>query len=908
MILDDIKNPPKKYRPIPFWSWNEKLDTNETARQIGIMDDIGIGGYFMHARGGLQTEFMGEEWFENIAVGIDEAEKRGMYAWAYDENGWPSGFGNGVINGMGDKYRLKYLRMEKGERHTEHTICNNDGYHFYYEVNPFYVDNMDKDVVKEFIERIYQPYYDKFKDRLTGVFTDEPQLSRNGIPWSFVLPDEYKKAYNEDLLPKLIQLFRPVGDYEETRLKFWRLVTKLFSDSYSKQIYEWCGKHGLKLTGHMVSEDTMNSQLTANGSVMAHYEYYHIPAMDWLGRRIFAPLTQLAVSSVAHQTGKKQVMTETFALCGHNVSFGELRWILEWQMARGINLFCPHLEGYSLRGIRKRDYPPAMYYQQPWWKHYKIFVDSMTRIGMLLAEGSVEFDTLMIHPQSTAWVCYDDGENKELDEYDDKLKEAIQTLEQKHVLFHLGDETVMEKHARVEGDRLIIGEQKYSTVVLPPHKVLFENTKRLLEEFKTAGGKIITPEQAEDTGVIDNENITYTKRIFDEFDMHYFVNTTKETQKSKIFVGNARLDIISGEVEGFDGEYTFAPMDSIVVFDFKNKNYAVKPEKKLKNLKVDGEWRVEKCDENAMVLDYCDCYFDGELVRKNVQINAVQGMACDRKEPVDIRCVYKFDVAQIPENISLVSETPDIFEYSINGKPFSFEDKGFYRDIAFRKSRNIAEFLKKGENVIEVKCHFVQSDEVYENIEKSLIFESEKNKLTYDMEIEAMYLVGDFSVRTDGEFEQLDKDAVRYSDGFVIDAPCREAELENIEQQGYPFFAGSITLSKEIVIDETDFKILFDMKGINAVDLKVNGKSLGSVIWSPMEFDLSSVLEKGENTIEMTLTNNLRNLLGPHHLQEGESYSVGPASFFTENSVWRRGGPIESNDGYCFVETSLKIL
>ena len=52
----DFKNVDKKYRPIPFWSWNEKLDVEETKRQIRIMDDAGIGGYFMHARGGLATE------------------------------------------------------------------------------------------------------------------------------------------------------------------------------------------------------------------------------------------------------------------------------------------------------------------------------------------------------------------------------------------------------------------------------------------------------------------------------------------------------------------------------------------------------------------------------------------------------------------------------------------------------------------------------------------------------------------------------------------------------------------------------------------------------------------------------------------------------------------------------------
>ena len=62
----DFRNIENKYRALPFWSWNDKLNLNETLRQIGIMDEAGLGGFFMHARGGLQTEYMGEEWFENF--------------------------------------------------------------------------------------------------------------------------------------------------------------------------------------------------------------------------------------------------------------------------------------------------------------------------------------------------------------------------------------------------------------------------------------------------------------------------------------------------------------------------------------------------------------------------------------------------------------------------------------------------------------------------------------------------------------------------------------------------------------------------------------------------------------------------------------------------------------------------
>ena len=59
------------------------------------------------ARGGLQTPYLGE-WMANIAAGVEEARERGMGAWAYDENGWPSGFGDGRVNGRGERYQQKY--------------------------------------------------------------------------------------------------------------------------------------------------------------------------------------------------------------------------------------------------------------------------------------------------------------------------------------------------------------------------------------------------------------------------------------------------------------------------------------------------------------------------------------------------------------------------------------------------------------------------------------------------------------------------------------------------------------------------------------------------------------------------------------------------------------------------------
>lgn len=135
----DFKHVPNEYRPIPFWSWNERLETEETRRQVCEMQKAGLGGFFMHARGGLQNEYMGEEWFDNITAAVEESKKVHTDAWAYDEHGWPSGFCGGKVNGLGLDYQQKFLRMEETLEHTDTAICQSGTHYFYYDVNPYYV-------------------------------------------------------------------------------------------------------------------------------------------------------------------------------------------------------------------------------------------------------------------------------------------------------------------------------------------------------------------------------------------------------------------------------------------------------------------------------------------------------------------------------------------------------------------------------------------------------------------------------------------------------------------------------------------------------------------------------------------------------------------------------------------------
>jgi hypothetical protein len=57
-------HPGPAYRGKPFWSWNGELEEDEPIRQIRVMKAMGFGGFSMHLRTGLATEYLGQEWFD----------------------------------------------------------------------------------------------------------------------------------------------------------------------------------------------------------------------------------------------------------------------------------------------------------------------------------------------------------------------------------------------------------------------------------------------------------------------------------------------------------------------------------------------------------------------------------------------------------------------------------------------------------------------------------------------------------------------------------------------------------------------------------------------------------------------------------------------------------------------------
>jgi hypothetical protein len=66
-----FRAPTAEYRGTPLWSWNTKLDLDVLLRQIDHLEEMGLGGFHMHSRVGLNTEYLGEE-FILLSIGFCE--------------------------------------------------------------------------------------------------------------------------------------------------------------------------------------------------------------------------------------------------------------------------------------------------------------------------------------------------------------------------------------------------------------------------------------------------------------------------------------------------------------------------------------------------------------------------------------------------------------------------------------------------------------------------------------------------------------------------------------------------------------------------------------------------------------------------------------------------------------------
>lgn len=899
----------KEYAPIPFWSWNNQIEQEEILKQIQDMKEVGCGGFIIHARTGLKTEYLSEEWFSLISVCLRRAKELGMYVWIYDDNGWPSGFAGGKL--LQNKSNLAaYLVYEKKNFFDKDAyavfertgFCNKrlaageksgDGiYHIVYvRYSLSTTDILNPAVTDEFIRETHEQYYQRFSayfgNVLAGFFTDEPQYYRWATPFSFICADFWKKKYGEDIADNILDLFYNDESTYRFRVRYYKALNELYTQNFYKKIYDWCEAHGCKLTGHSVDEGALYSQMYGGAAVTPSYQYEHIPGIDNLGKNSDAKLAARQVGTAAGQLGKKMVLTETFGCCGYEVTPMQLIAIAEKQYVHGVNLLCHHLYPYSLAGQGKADFPPCFSRHNVWRDHFRLLNLYLTRLGYLIAESESLVNCTVLNPMATVYLKYLRNDEQAAMKADIELAKLQDELNRYGIQYDITDETVLKNHGKVVNKSLCVGLRKYDFVIVPYCETLSGETKALLKKYMQEGGAIFVVERPSMTdGIFDDwsflkSNITlneiasvgsiriktdgkceYTHRIGKDFEFLFIVNASKEVGTVTIPKGFCRFDLVGLKSKQTKSDIVLNGGESIFLIrgtGGKQVDYG-KPSVITDRFKF-----ISKTDNN-LTIDTVSVSFDGINFDAEEPIAEAFDRLLRNKYCGRIFFKYSFVLHGFGKKLILRREKGKYISSKLNGVELGFEKTEF--DCLFEEA-DIAGLARKGVNEFICETDFYERPYVFWALFSQDASENIRNSLSYDSELENVYVLGDFSVNEDREIGR-----------FIV--PER---MDNLQERGFPYFAGKVKYAAEIFGTKRRARIFIE-GDYTVAGVTVNGGREYTCFFSQYT-DIQLEPDK-VNYIEIEFASSLRNMLGPFHCTVSEYCGVTPYHF-TMRGNWKNG-------------------
>lgn len=595
--MELYKNPTSEYRGTPFWAWNCKLEREELERQIEVLKEMGFGGFHMHSRSGMATEYLSEEFMNLVKACRDKAEKEEMLAWLYDEDRWPSGAAGGYVT-KNKAFRQKKLifsenpvefypkheavkeglpyllavfdaELENGLLKSYRMIGENEEargvkrYAYVKTTDPSgwyngeaYADTLSNEAIQKFIDITYTAYEnavgDSFDKSVPAIFTDEPQFARKiclkfaeghddaDMPWTTDFADTYKAKYGEDIISKIPELFWDLaeGKISVARYRYHDHICDRFTDAFAKQCGKWCNEHGIALTGHMMEEPTLESQTHALGEAMRAYEWFGIPGIDMLCDKVELT-TAKQCQSVVHQSGKEAMLSELYGVTNWDFDFRGHKFQGDWQAAFGVTVRVPHLSWVSMKGSAKRDYPASINYQAPWYKEYSYVEDHFARLNTVLTRGKPAVNVGVIHPVESFWMYYGpaDTGSEIKNSLETNFENVTKWLTTGIVEFDFISESLLPTQCKNVTDKLNVGEMNYGTILVPGCKTIRRTTFNLLKEFAEKGGKLVFAGECPsyiDAVPSDEVKELYSKSITVGFEKLAILNALKEDRTAEI--------------------------------------------------------------------------------------------------------------------------------------------------------------------------------------------------------------------------------------------------------------------------------------------------------------------------------------------------------------------------------------
>ncbi len=556
LLKRNLLDPPREYGPTPFFALNSDLKPEDLEWALEEMAKAGMAGVFLHPRTGLEIEYLSEEFFGKIGLAIETCAKLGLKAWLYDEYNWPSGVAGGKLLSAHPEYRQKYLdwlmvkkpskgrylelpgeavsvfSVGEGVELLENISAGNQvriprlttPVLIFYQAEcrdrmfvnscanwvnpePGYLDLMNPGATKAFIEMTYDQYAKRFSEHfgrtIPGIFTDEPQ-NYNGFPWSADFARRFEKEYGYDPIPHLYLLTLDRGNYIKFRVQFYGLAERLMREGFYSQLSGWCVAHNLIFTGHLGMEERISQLAVNHGGIADHLSAMEMPGMDALnvGDGLNGGLSNMeapnfsakAVSSIAHLSGRKRVLCETGGGAGWQMPLWRFKQTVDWLFGMGINFINPHQSLLSIKGLRKRDFPPSHFWQEPWWEYYPEFSRYVACVSWLLSQGEHQPELAVLIPRSE-FQALSRGrgfQDEELFRLSDQIENLCRDLlEAQRDFEFIFEETIGEGKVRADQGKIFAGAEGFELLMVPSIKVISKAAMELIENLVRSGGKAI---------------------------------------------------------------------------------------------------------------------------------------------------------------------------------------------------------------------------------------------------------------------------------------------------------------------------------------------------------------------------------------------------------------------------------
>lgn len=553
----------------PFWSWSGNINKKEIKKQLKYFKEMGYGGFFIHPRTGLETEYLSKRWFELVNYCIEESAKIGLKVFLYDEDRYPSGTCGGEVTkdlrfvrrhlcmaiadeyigelydsvigvfsvDLDGEYLLSYKKYEGETGKKAIFYLDYAKPSTYFNGQP-YLDTINCDATKAFLNFTHEKYKKHcgkhFGSNVCGIFSDEVgyghlfcveeqnNLPENRqVPYTLGLFVDFFEKYGYRIEDRLPELFFAKKE-EPLRKIAWQYVNLLqekFLHNFAEPYSEWCKNNGISYTGHILQEETLSTQTVCCGSAMRFYQYMDLPGIDVLMENGQNYWMMKQVVSVKKQLGKRHAVAECYGATGYNVTLERYKKMSDLLSVFGITLKVPHLAPYTMKGRAKRDYPANLFYQNSGYGYANVLEKYSENLAEYICNGEDLTDVCVIHPIESVWaMAHSEGFNNYSFSAKDKNIQAVEkdftdtfyALLGANIDFDYADEGLISKYCSVKKEngkaKFIIGEKQYSVVVLYENRILRKSTFNLLRLFADLGGKVVYNSQK--LRCVDFESIT----------------------------------------------------------------------------------------------------------------------------------------------------------------------------------------------------------------------------------------------------------------------------------------------------------------------------------------------------------------------------------------------------------------